>query len=314
MKIDLEITSEDMFQTSSLRINNVSDFSMLKTESKTNHPVYLSCQTIKRKGSTIFQLSAELFLFNQLGVQLGIAQEGTEFVKPKNEVFTPDLFSTFELKSFNYDDILRKNVVEPFVYTSSSTEEFQVRFMILHSGKESTDKLYVNKLDASSFITLPSSPQTDDVMPASVQMKHPQDHPNTAYMYIKPAFIIINKSDISLYVKLSETVCGLIGQNCYLPVRSIEPSLNAEIIMLNTQTQFNLLESSSFSMLLSGDLSLVVTTNVIDSVKYITFDTEKCRRTIAVINDTENQYTFYQNDSNEPEFKFTVFPYSAKLL
>lgn len=320
-RIDLEITSEDIFHTSLLKINNISDFSMLKTESKGNHPVYLSCQTIKRNGITIFQLSAELFLYNQLGVQLGIAQEGSEFVKPKSQVFTPDLFSTFELKKedmqennyYYYYNILNKNEVEPFVFTSSSTEEFQVRFMILHSGKESTDKLYINKVDSSTFITLPSSPQTNDIMPASVIIEHPHDHPNTTCLYIKPAFIIINKSDISLFVKLSDTVCGLISQNNYLPVRSIEPSMNAEIIMLNTVTQINLLEISSFSILLSDNISLIVETNVIDSVKYITFQTEKCRRSFAFINDTDLSFSFIQKDYND-DFKFNVYPNSALLF
>ncbi|KAK8887601.1 hypothetical protein M9Y10_038652 [Tritrichomonas musculus] len=323
LSIDLEITSDDLFHTSKLKINKFADFEMLKTESKDDHPVYLSCQTVKKKGSTIFQLSAELFVHNQLGVQLGIAHEGSEFIKPKTNVIRPDLFSTFELKKSDINDndsygyfynIIKNDEIEPFVFTSSPSEEFQVRFMILHSEKESTDKLYVNKVDSSSFITLPSSQVTSDVMPATVIMKHPRDHPNTTFMYIRPAFYLINKSDISLYVRLSETVDGLIQPNSFLPVRSIVPSFLIEFIMMNTEATINLLESNSFSLLLTADLSLTVETNVVDSVKYFTFTTVKNNRSFAVINDTDSAFNFIQKNEKEDEYIFDVYPYSARLF
>ncbi|OHT12547.1 hypothetical protein TRFO_03541 [Tritrichomonas foetus] len=304
---DLEINSEDIIHTSKIKIKPNDDFSILKTESENELPIYLGCQVVKNKSSKIFRLSAELFVFNQTGSQIGILQDGMSIYNSNKKLFQPTLFSSLPSTTRKIED------VKPFVYTSSPSESFSLRLMLSHSGKASEDKITINRVDTSTFITMPSNQKTDDVMPVSVIIKHPNNYPNTTFMYVRPAFFIENKSTLPLFVKLSEELCGVIDVNNFIPICSIDPTFNIEIIMLNTLVEINLLELTQFSKLLSNDLTMIVETNVKDTIKYITFHTEKYRRTHAFINNTNNTFTFYQQNY-ENEYSFRVNPNSSTLF
>lgn len=307
--LTIEISSENTIGKSKLKIRNANDFSILKTETEKDQPIFLFCQTIEKNGYKIFQLSAEVFLFNQLGLSLGIAREGTEFVSPKNKIVTPNVFET---KFFtDYKHVLI-NDPNPFVFTSSSTDEFTLRLMLLYSKKECSDKVYIsNKVNTNSFLTLPASPATDDVMPISIITSHPIDHPNTTFLYIRPAFFIINKSQLPLFVKLSETNNGLIPPNNYLSVSAVDPKLNVDFILMNTVFSLNLLTDISFSILLNEYRSMIVETMVFDSIKYFTFKTEDYRRSYIIINETDVKFGFCQKGC---KYQYVVEPYSALLF
>ena len=314
-KIRFQITSDHLISPSDLEVKTNADFSMLKTLNRNGSPTYFCCQVVKMNGYTIFRLSAQLFLFNQLGLQLGLSQDNLSSKKTKEKVYQPSLFETnkinFSEKSKScYSNYIRN--VKPFIYSSSSTESFMIKIMLLHSGKEGKEAFPINNINSSTFLTLPASSTTDDIMPVSIITKHPYKYPNTAFMFIRPAFFLENKSNLPLFVKLSETVCGIIEPQCYLPIRAIEESMNIEVIFLNTKIDINILESTSFSLLIDEHSSFVVETTVEDSIKYFSFTYEKYRRQSVVINDTKLKYTFYQHGFET--FKFSLNPYSSTIF
>ncbi|OHS97356.1 hypothetical protein TRFO_36452 [Tritrichomonas foetus] len=296
--LSMFISSTKYFAKSLVKISTIKKQSSIKLVDLRNITRYLRCRISKDEGSIItVYLSAPVCLINYLMMEVGFSIDNNvaEIWRPRT---IPNMFPEFkEFPQFRY---------YPFPYCRFKDDEFSVYICCPISLKYTKERCGVSRIDSTELAKVPTSSSNDKIMPVTFQVVH--DESDTAIVYLKPYIFIHNNT--KKIIKLDGTH---INPNCYLMVRSIDPSLDVQFEIEAHIIQANLENISTFHMTgpsIRHRINFEV--SFINDIKILTISTLNSLGLFAFINDTDNNFVI--NQAGLPELQYFVLDYSTLLF
>ena len=284
-KLPMDFSSLPELPSTKLNLSTVDKFSTQRVNDIHGFAAFLSCHVNENKfGAKEISVSAPVFMFNMLAVNLGINSiDSVKYIQ--EDTVPPILFS--QVKEIKLPSKI------PVPLYQFPDDEFSVYVTIPYSKRYAKRAAAVTRMDTNELIYLPVAKDSDLTMPAFFEVRHGlPDYPHTTHIYLKPYLYIVNSLSEPILVDGHELEPGN-----SMPLSAVKPSLNMEVTVYHHVVVIDINNISDFSIEVAPAKRVKFTVSTLDGVEIMTVEPVTGLPGLALVNETDITIAFCQKDT-----------------